>query len=71
MRQNLPYELVIFGIITAVVSTLIFTLLTGKFIWETKDPYTMLLGSFLLGAILHGGFEYIGFNEKWCRTEFP
>lgn len=71
MRNNLPYELLVFGIITMVFSAAIYTVLTGELITNSKAPGKMLFGSFLLGSSIHLVFELVGLNESWCRKEFP
>lgn len=71
MRNNLIYEIIVIGVITMIFNSIIYTLLTGKLIINSQNYQTMLFGSFLLGASMHLSFELIGFNESWCRKEFP
>jgi|688.fasta_scaffold153964_2 hypothetical protein len=73
MRNNLPYEVLIIGILTIIATFAIYYLLNGQFPSYSEDPakfYKMLLGSFLVGSSLHLTLELAGLNEKWCKNEF-
>lgn len=66
MRRMLLIEMIVIGLVTLIVSLGISRLLSGKFTFERN----MLLGSFLVGAVLHFGFEIAGLNESWCRATY-
>ena len=73
MRNNLPYEVLIIGVLTIIATFAIYYLLNSQFPIYSEDPtkfYKMLIGSFLVGASLHLTLELLGLNEKWCKNEF-
>lgn len=66
MRRALVIEIIVIGLICVLLSILISGMLTGKFLYERN----MLVGSFLMGAIMHFSFEILGLNEWWCVATY-
>jgi hypothetical protein len=67
LRRALSMELLIIGLMCVVLNVILFRVLTGKF--PGYEP-RMIIGSFLMGVILHFVLEVTGMNEQWCRTTF-
>lgn len=61
MRNNLPFEAIIVGLLTILV------FYTVRYIFQDLDLIILL---FLSGALLHLTLEFAGLNESWCRTTF-
>ena len=69
MRNNLIYEVLVIGLITIIIYSILY-----KFIGNTNIKITdynrILFIAFLTGCSLHIIFEIIGANEYWCRTTY-
>jgi hypothetical protein len=68
---NIIVEVIIIGFLTTFFTFGIYTVMNGEFPQSTKPGYKqMIIGSFLVGALLHISFEFSGINEKWCKTTY-
>ena len=68
--KTVMIEVIVIGIISLVFNLFIFKGFTGKFPPIDKNHQNMLIGSFLLGALIHLSFEYTGTNEWWCKSTY-
>lgn len=71
MRNNLIYESIFIGVMTLLLTNIMYYIFNSKFPESTKPGYyQMIIGAFSVGFILHMGFEFTGMNEFWCKTNF-
>jgi hypothetical protein len=71
MRNSLIYETIVIGVLTFLLTFGIYYVMKGNLPQTTKPGYyRMIIGSFLVGALLHLSFEFSGINEKWCKNNF-
>lgn len=71
MRNNLIYESIFIGVMTLLLTNIMYYIFNHKFPESTKPGYyQMIIGAFLVGFILHLGFEFTGMNELWCKSTY-
>lgn len=72
MRDNLLRETFVIGLVTICVGFLSTRILSQNTHPKLDDPklFVMLLNYFIIGAILHLLFEFMGYNKFFCETEF-
>jgi hypothetical protein len=71
MRNNLIYESIFIGVMTLLLTNIIYYIFNNKYPETTKPGYyQMIIGAFLVGFVLHMGFEFTGMNESWCRNTY-
>lgn len=71
MRKNLIYESIFIGVMTLLLTNIIYYIFNNKYPETTKPGYyQMIIGAFLVGFVLHMGFEFTGMNESWCRNTY-
>lgn len=71
MRKEIVIESIVIGIIAVLLQFIVYRLLMGEFP-NPADPgyWQMIIGQFLIGVIIHSGFEVIGANEWWCKRVY-
>jgi len=71
MRREVIIESVIIGIIAVILQFIIYRILIGEFPNKTDSGFNeMIIGQFMIGFIIHSGFEMIGANEWWCKKTY-
>lgn len=72
MRPNFLKEVFFVGIISILVGFTSTRILSKNKYPKFDDPnlQVMLLNYFIIGAVLHAVFEYLGYNKYFCETEF-
>jgi hypothetical protein len=69
MRDNLIYECIFIGVMTLLLTNIMYYIFNNKFPETTNPGYNqMIIGAFSVGFILHLGFEFSGMNELWCKN---
>jgi hypothetical protein len=69
MRSNLIYEVLVVGLVTVFLFSILYRITSTSQI-NIADYNKMLFTAFLTGGILHFMFEILGANEYWCRLTY-
>jgi hypothetical protein len=69
MRDNLIYEVLIVGLITVFIYSILYRIIGTSQI-QVVDYNKMLFTAFITGGSLHFLFEILGANEYWCRQTY-
>lgn len=70
MRDYLVYEVVIVGLLTYAFTFVIYYIGNGGNFVDLNKYKQMIIGSFLVGALLHLTLELTGINKLWCKSAF-
>lgn len=67
---DILYELIFISISAMILLPFIEFPFTGKFLEFRKGSFPMYFGTVILVSLLHIIYEFVGFNEKWCKMTY-